>query len=110
MRTQRKSLHLAAATAFLLAGCSVADPSVGTGPIALGSAAKEAFDDYQAHPYPRYFAIAEDGSAYYYSYCAEGRCLRTPKTQVVRQCETYSEGIPCKIYASNGKVVWAKDS
>ncbi len=100
---------LATLVIFMLAGCGVSDPSVGTGPIKLGAAAEKAFGDYQDRVYPRYFAVAEDGSAYFYNYCSAGRCLRTPKTQIVRQCETYSQGVPCKIYASNGNVVWAED-
>ena len=98
-----------AALALGLAGCVVKDPYVGTGPIELGTSAEQAFANYQSLAYPRYFAVAEDGGAYYYSFCPEGRCSRTPKTQVVRQCEAFSDGVPCKIYASSGKVVWAND-
>lgn len=110
MRAEPSTKALAIAVVIMVAGCGISDPYVGTGPIALGSAAKEAFADYRVKSYPRYFAVAEDGGAFYYNYCATGRCLRTPKTHVVEQCETYSDGVPCKIYASNGRIVWAKDS
>lgn len=95
------------ASALVLAGCVLNDPYVGTGPIELSTSAEQAFADYRSLAYPRYFAVAEDGSAYYYSFCPEGRCSRTLKTQVVRQCETFSAGIPCKIYASSGRIVWS---
>jgi len=110
MRNITRCKILAVAIMLTAAGCSNIDPSVGTGPITLGPASEKAFTDYQAKPFPRYFALSEDGSAFFYSYCSGNQCLRSAKTQVIHQCETYSDGIPCKIYASKGKVVWAVDS
>jgi hypothetical protein len=109
MSTRFKSIVLAIAAAATIAGCAIRDPSVGTGPITLSADAERAFDQYRAKETPRYFAVSEDGLAYYYSYCDAGRCLRQPKTQVVRKCESYSEGVPCRIYGSQGNIVWAKD-
>ena len=104
-----KTLPFVAAGLALLTGCDTVDPYVGSGPIALGPTVRQAFTDYRAKTYPRYFAVAEDGRAFYYNYCPDGACPRTPKSSVVAQCETFSEGVPCKIYASNGKIVWADD-
>jgi hypothetical protein len=95
----------------VLAGCgTVIDPSVGQGPIALSAQTQKAFAEYKARQTPRYFAVSTDGEAYYYSYCDAGRCLRQAKTKVIEQCERYSAGVPCKIYGSQGAVVWADNS
>ncbi|MGI9421021.1 MAG: hypothetical protein ACR2RA_24615 [Geminicoccaceae bacterium] len=94
-----------------LSGCAgLTDPSVGQGPIALSAEAEQAFADYQAKAKPRYFAVSADGSAFYYSFCDVERCLRQVKTKVIQKCETYSNGVPCKIYGSHGKVVWFEES
>ena len=93
----------------MLLGCTVADPSVGEGPVTLHSHVREAFAEYQAKQTPRYFAVSIDGQAFYYSYCDAGRCRRQPKTHVVRRCESHSDGVPCKIYASGGEVIWRDD-
>lgn len=98
------------AVCMTLAGCAgIVDPTVGNGPITLGQDAKKAFADYQAKQSPRYFAVSSDGEAYYYSFCDVGRCLRQVKTKVIQQCEAFSDGLPCKIYASQGNVVWRND-
>ncbi|MGI9491879.1 MAG: hypothetical protein ACR2QF_05690 [Geminicoccaceae bacterium] len=110
MCAKTRNIGSSVAALLMLAGCSISDPSIGTGPVALGPAAEEAFADYQAKSFPRYFALSEDGSAFYYTYCPDSRCLRKPKTQIIHQCETFSRGIPCKIYAHNGKVVWTDNS
>lgn len=96
---------------LMLAGCNaVVDPAVGQGPITLSAHAEKAFAEYQALQKPRYFAVSADGEAYYYSFCGESRCLRQVKTKVIDKCESYSNGVPCKIYGSQGAIVWAKDS
>ena len=102
---------IVALVSVALFGCNtVIDPSVGRGPIALSAQTQKAFAEYQARRTPRYFAVSADGKAYYYSYCDAGRCIRQAKTKVIDQCEHYSNGIPCKIYGSQGAVVWADDS
>ncbi|MEM7041509.1 MAG: hypothetical protein AAF543_01730 [Pseudomonadota bacterium] len=101
----------AMAVCTILTGCSsVLDSSVGQGPITLSADAEKAFAAYRSKQTPRYFAVSTDGQAYYYSFCDVGRCLRQVKTKVIEQCETYSNGVPCKIYGSQGKVVWAENS
>jgi len=110
------TVNTGAAIAILLAGIAlggcggIVDPSVGRGEVTLGPEAERAFVDYQALDKPRYFALAENGEAYYYSFCDESRCLKQVKAQVINKCETYSNGIPCHIYASHGNIVWMKDS
>ena len=90
----------------LIACAQVMDPTIGKGPISLSSDVEAAFAEYQARQKPRYFAVSADGSAYYYSYCDVSRCLRQVKTKVIEKCESFSNGSPCKIYGSQGKVVW----
>ena len=106
--TIKRSQILAAL--LMLTGCDALQSSVGSGPIALGPVAQQAFDDYQAREFPRYFALSEDGGAFFYTYCPANRCRRTPQSQIIRRCETYSEGVPCRIYARSGKVVWVDDT
>ena len=99
------------AVGMVLTSCSrIIDPLIGEGEVTLSPDAARALVDYQARDKPRYFALSQDGQAYYYSFCDDSRCLKQPKSQVVRKCETYSSGVPCKIYASHGKVVWSKES
>lgn len=98
------------AVCMTLTGCAeIVDPTVGKGPITLGQDARQAFVEYQTKQTPRYFAVSSDGQAYFYSYCDVGRCLRQPKTTVIQRCETFSDGLPCRIYASHGNVVWRDD-
>lgn len=97
------------ATCLALGGCAdFADPTIGKGPVKLSDGATKAFTDYQARQVPRFFAVSTDGKAFFYSFCDAGRCIRQAKTQVIDKCETFSNGVPCKIYASRGKVVWAE--
>ena len=111
MNVSIRAVFSAAAVCMALVGCSgVIDPTVGQGPITLSAYAEEGFAEYQARVTPRYFAVSEDGQAYYYSYCDVGRCLKQVKTQVIRKCELHSEGVPCKIYGSHGRIVWADAS
>ena len=95
------------AVCMTLAGCAgIVDPNVGQGPITLSKDASKAFADYQAKRTPRYFAVSTDGNAYYYSFCDSGRCRRQAKTTVIDRCESFSNGVACKIYGSQGNVVW----
>ncbi len=99
------------AACMTLAGCTgIIDQSVGQGPISLSEDAEKAFAAYQSKQTPRYFAVSSDGQAYYYSYCDVGRCRRQAKTKVIEQCESFSNGLPCKIYGSQGAVVWSDNS
>lgn len=107
MEVSMKPVLSLAAGCLMLAGCSgIVDPTVGQGPISLSADTEQAFADYQARQTPRYFAVSSDGNAYYYSYCDDTRCIRQVKTKVIEQCEVYSDGVPCKIYGSQGEIVW----
>ncbi|MGI9487806.1 MAG: hypothetical protein ACR2RF_18380 [Geminicoccaceae bacterium] len=99
------------AVCMTLVGCAgIVDPAIGRGPLSLSDDAEKAFAEYQTKRTPRYFAISSDGQAYFYSFCDSGRCIRQPKTKVIEKCETYSNGLPCKIYGSQGAVVWSDES
>ncbi len=103
-------LIVAALAAMMLTACSSAvDPAVGEGPITLEPAVERAFADYQAMETPRYFAVSEDGRSFYYSFCDARRCRREPKTRTIDRCEAHSAGVPCKIFASQGTIVWSED-
>lgn len=96
------------AVCMTLVGCAgITDPTVGQGPISLSEDAEKAFVEYQSKRTPRYFAVSSDGRAYFYSFCDAGRCIRQAKTKVIERCETFSNGLPCKIYGSQGTIVWS---
>jgi len=95
------------AVCMTLIGCAqIVDPSVGQGPITLSPYVEQAFAEYRSQQKPRYFAVSADGEAYFYSFCKSSRCLRQVKTKVISKCESFSNGVPCKIYGSQGKAVW----
>lgn len=109
MRIKPKVAPFALIVVLILTGCTVRDPTIGSGSIEMSATALEAFEDYKTKTVPRYFAVSEDGRAYYYSFCSSMRCLRLSKANVVYQCETYSNGVPCRIYASGLDVVWLNE-
>lgn len=103
----KTGLTLTAACMTLIGCAGIQDPVVGRGEIDLSAEVEEAFAEYRATTTPRYFAVSTDGSAYYYSFCEIGRCRREMKTSVIDKCQTFSDGVPCLIYASRGKVIWS---
>ncbi len=91
---------------LLVAGCSLTDPYVGTGPITLSPAAQAGFAHYQALKSPSHFAIAADGHTYGYSYCASGSCTGNSQTAALDSCQQRSNGVACRLYAKGRAVVW----
>ncbi len=92
-----------------LGACVLNDPLVGSGPIELSRVVQRGFERYQDERSPGHFAVSADGSTYSYSYCSEGRCLKSSKNHSIYRCEQRSQGTPCKIYGVHGKIVWRAD-
>lgn len=91
---------------LLVAGCSLTDPYVGTGPITLSPAAQTGFAHYQGLNSPSHFALAADGRAYGYSYCANSSCTGNGQTAALDSCQQRSAGVACRLYAKGRNVVW----
>ena len=77
----------------------------------LGSRGREAYREWLSKKMPRAFAVAVDGSfgrGWGYSTIAERPELSADPTQRAMQvCEAKTRS-PCRLYAVNGAVVWAK--
>jgi len=55
---------------------------------------------------PNVFALALDGRAYGYSYCADIRCSGNEEATALYACTSKSQGSECVIYARDGRYVW----
>ena len=79
----------------------------------LSSRGREAYREWLTKKMPRAFAVAVDGSfgrGWGYSTIAERPELSADPTQRAMQvCEAKTRS-PCRLYAVNGAVVWAKDA
>lgn len=75
------------------------------------------FEQYLAEINPGLFVVSTDGQAAFYTYCPEwaDRCLDVSsggatKSGALRDCEKNSGGVPCEVYAVEGRVVWHGDA
>lgn len=84
---------------------------VGAGSIELTPTIRKGINEYRAHSHPQYLAISENGKSYGYFYCDAGfdNCERPIAALLVaiKQCESTSDGSPCRILARKRTVVWA---
>ena len=82
--------------------------TVGKWPITLSPIIQRDFDKYMKSERPTVFFVAIDGGSYSYSYCADiDGCLTSSATyRAMKNCQKYSNGVPCKIYAKGRKIVW----
>ena len=69
------------------------------------------FEEYMSLANPLIFVVSTDGRAVSYRYCPAhaDRCLPItggPKSELLRNCETDSGGVPCKVYAIKRRIVW----
>ncbi|MCP5373462.1 MAG: hypothetical protein H6907_17170 [Hyphomicrobiales bacterium] len=91
-----------------LSACQSSD--FGSGPVTLSPLAKATFKAYLATPNRRDFAVSLDGKSASYSYCPAhgGACDPSvnPAYVAINGCQNGSHGVPCKVYARDGVVVW----
>lgn len=94
----------------VLAGCQSVTDFYGKGPLNVTSRIQAGFEKYKSGPGPEYFAVAQDGSSYGWSYCVGGidncRGGGLPGSIAINACERNSNGVPCRIYARSRRVVW----
>lgn len=93
--------------ALPLLGCS-GPQNAGEGPPQLSPEAQRAYQEFQRRAEPYFFALSMDGRAYSYSYCSFiGSCTRTgARVRTINSCYQASNGVPCRIYANAGRIVW----
>lgn len=88
--------------ALALAACGSAGSSTWQKPIELSPQVQAYFDAYTELPAPGVFVVSEDGRQAGYTYCpaVSGSACRTSRTYtIIRNCESRSGGVECKIYA-----------
>jgi hypothetical protein len=101
-------LAMIVVTALGSVGCqTAARGEFGASPLTVSSGLQDAFNEYlQSAIQPQYFMVAEDGRAYGYSYCDASKCYGNDFDYARDACLRVSAGVPCKIYALGGRVVW----
>ena len=80
-----------------------------SGDLKLSSGVQALLGSYMTKPMPGAFAVSVDGRAASYNYCfvAVSRARRRlVEREALDSCRGYSDGVPCKIYAWRGKIVW----
>ena len=85
-------------------------PQYGTGPLTLSPLIQASFDKYLTEFTPAFFFVSLDGLHSYYVYCRETNCTDSISIYGIRNCESHSGGVPCKIYAVGRKIVWQFDA
>ena len=58
---------------------------------------------------PTLMAVSENGNSYMYSYCPieyHDGCVPPNIPRIIKACEKYSNGSPCRIFARKRKIVW----
>lgn len=103
-----KELAIIALLALALMGCQVTNRDIGGGPLHLSPSVENRLQAYLATPSRMYFAVSVDGQHFGYSYCPDGpyACEEDTGAVALRSCQRKSRGVPCKIYAMDGEIVW----
>ena len=103
-----KSLILLVCVFVSLSACQN-DGNVGSGPLTLAPNVQAGFDDYKNKSSPIVFVVSTDGRSYNYRYCSPAfdQCYFSNNTSLaLEDCQKYSRGVPCKIYAKETRIVW----
>lgn len=74
---------------------------VGRGPITLTRSVVDALEIYRGAPKPGLFVVSIDGKTARYN-----RDGGTALKGLIGKCEKRSKGVPCKLFARGGEVVW----
>jgi hypothetical protein len=91
-----------------IVGCQTTNSDYGSGYLTMSSTVLTRFQGYLAREDGSYFAVSTDGQYYGYSYCTWGafNCEDSLGNLALKVCHSHSNGVPCKIYAVEDKVVW----
>lgn len=90
--------------AVALSGC-LPNPK-GEGPILISKRVERGFEKYKELSNPTYFAVAENGRFYGYSYCSDTKCRKGGQHVALRYCKENAGSIPCRIFARGDQIVW----
>ena len=73
---------------------------------------RESYRDWLARPTPRAFALSTEGhwAATWTLNPTDASHPRDPNERALMICQQRSKGLPCKLYAINGAVVWTKEA
>jgi len=73
---------------------------------------RDSYRDWLARPTPRAFALSAEGhwAATWTLNPTDAALPRDPSERALVICQQRSKGVPCKLYAINGAVVWTKES
>jgi hypothetical protein len=73
---------------------------------------RDSYRDWLGRPTPRAFALSAEGhwAATWGLSPADPAAPRDPSERAIFICQQRSKGLPCKLYAINGAVVWTKES
>ena len=103
------SQYVAAGQGETVAKASPATPEKRPGALKLAPAVEALFNTYLNKPMPGVFAVSVDGRAASYNFCHVAIiCAERRKVErhALERCRARSEGVPCRVYAWRGKVVW----
>ena len=92
---------------LVLSACQ--DGAVGSGPLTLSPDVQAYFRAYMKESSPIIFVVSTDGNMASDLSCPEAYdgCMRLSDTsRALKNCEKYSGGVPCKIYAKERNIVW----
>lgn len=88
-----------------LFGCALESPR-GEGPILISKRVENGFEKYKELSNPTYFAVAENGRYYGYSYCGDTKCRQGGQSIALNYCRKSAGSVPCKIFARGEDIVW----
>lgn len=73
---------------------------------------RESYRDWLGRPTPRAFALSAEGhwAATWTLNPTDASHPRDPSERALMICQQRSKGVPCKLYAINGAVVWTKEA
>ncbi len=95
---------------LLLSGNAYAAKKWGKGELKLSPLVTEKFIEYikgNQSKAPYLFSVSIDGSEYQYYYCGAGlNNCRGGDEHILEQCEKYSKGVKCFLFARNRTIKW----
>lgn len=88
--------------------CQPLDLDVGEGALEMSAEVQAGFKSYLEKQTPINFAVSVDGQSFGYKYCKlSGLCDGAgARWESIKGCESTSDGVPCKIFATGRYVVW----
>ncbi|MDB5874821.1 MAG: hypothetical protein JWQ07_4263 [Ramlibacter sp.] len=78
----------------------------------ISDKARDSYREWVTKPTPRAFAVSDQGhwAATWGLTPADPNASRDPSERALTVCQQRSKGLPCRLYAVNGAVVWTKEA